>query len=225
MSEANQQGPLPARESVPARVTLPTGELPDPWTTPLDRLDVSDSRLYLQDAWRPYFARLRREDPLHYTPESPFGPYWSVTNQSDIATWKAPRGVLVVPDHRHRRQPEGQYIENFIAMDPPKHESAAQDRAGRGVAAQSGQSGAGDPRPRRRDSRRTAGRQRSVRLGGQGLDRAHHPDARDPVRLPVRRSPQAQLLVGPVHRLTGNHRHRRRLQPEAVQRRLERHGA
>ena len=41
---------------------------------PLDKIDVSDPRLYYDDVWQPYFERLRREDPVHYTPDSPYGP-------------------------------------------------------------------------------------------------------------------------------------------------------
>ena len=33
---------------------------------PLDQFNVADPRLYQDDAWRPYFARLRREAPVHY---------------------------------------------------------------------------------------------------------------------------------------------------------------
>ena len=65
-------------------VALQSGELQDPWETPIDELDVSDSRLYQWDAWRPYFERLRAEDPVHYTKESPFGPYWSITTHRHI---------------------------------------------------------------------------------------------------------------------------------------------
>ena len=59
-------------------------ELPDPYSMPLEDIDVSDTRLYLHNAWRPYFARLREEDPVHYRADSPFGPYWSVTRFEDI---------------------------------------------------------------------------------------------------------------------------------------------
>ena len=62
-----------------ARIALPSGPLPDPTTAPLADIDVSDSRLYQQDLWRPYFERLRRDDPVHYTEDSMFGPYWSIT--------------------------------------------------------------------------------------------------------------------------------------------------
>ena len=33
---------------------------------PLGSIDVSDPSLYEQDTWRPLFARLRREAPVHY---------------------------------------------------------------------------------------------------------------------------------------------------------------
>ena len=38
---------------------------------PLGRIDVSDPKLYQDDVWYPYFARLRCEDPVHYCRESP----------------------------------------------------------------------------------------------------------------------------------------------------------
>ena len=51
---------------------------------PLEEIDVSDPALYMNDTWQAPFARLRREDPVHYCAESPFGPYWSVTRYDDI---------------------------------------------------------------------------------------------------------------------------------------------
>ena len=53
-------------------------------SVPLDAIDVSDPKLYQDDVWQPYFARLRREDPVHYTAQSMYGPYWSVTKYRDI---------------------------------------------------------------------------------------------------------------------------------------------
>jgi hypothetical protein len=32
----------------------------------LTSIDVSDPSLYQQDSWRPLFAKLRRDDPVHY---------------------------------------------------------------------------------------------------------------------------------------------------------------
>src|SRR5207253_1277291 len=51
---------------------------------PLADIDVSDPKLYQDDTWHPLFARLRREDPIHYCRNSAFGPYWSVTRYDDI---------------------------------------------------------------------------------------------------------------------------------------------
>ena len=46
--------------------------------------DVSSPELYRDDAWREHFAMMRREDPVHRHPDSPHGPYWSVTRYADI---------------------------------------------------------------------------------------------------------------------------------------------
>jgi len=87
--------------------------------------DVGDPRLYREDAWRPHFARLRAEDPVHYHPESPYGPYWSVTRYADIlkveldhATYSSSSqlGGIQITD-----QPQGEELPNFIRMDPPRH--------------------------------------------------------------------------------------------------------
>ena len=59
-------------------------QLADPYALPLEVIDVSDPRLLEQDAWRPYFARLRDEAPVHYCADSAFGPYWSITRFDDI---------------------------------------------------------------------------------------------------------------------------------------------
>jgi cytochrome P450 len=91
----------------------------------LDRIDVADPRLYQDDRWGPYFARLRREAPVHYCRESAYGPYWSVTKFKDIMTVEvnheiyssaAELGGIQVED-----QPRNMDRPSFIRMDPPKH--------------------------------------------------------------------------------------------------------
>ena len=88
-------------------------------------IDVSDPRLYQDDIWRPLFARLRREDPVHYCEASPFGPYWSVTRYDDIFAVELDHenysssselGGIQIAD-----QPKGQERVSFIRMDPPRH--------------------------------------------------------------------------------------------------------
>lgn len=98
-------------------------DLPHPLTTPLENIDVSDPRLLEQDAWRPYFARLREEDPVHYQADSPFGPFWSVTRFEDIVAVDSnhqdfsSEPAIVIGD-----MVEDMTVEMFIAMDPPKHD-------------------------------------------------------------------------------------------------------
>ena len=102
---------------------LQSGDFPDPWETPIEEIDPSDSRLFQQDAWRPYFERLRRDDPVHFTAESPFGPYWSMTKFDDIAYVERNHQIFSsFPTIAIGDSPTGEYIENFIAMDPPKHD-------------------------------------------------------------------------------------------------------
>ena len=91
---------------------------------PLESFDVSDPALYQNATWPPYFARLRREDPVHFCPESRFGPYWSVTRYRDImavevdhATYSNELGGIQVID-----QPRDMQRPSFIRMDPPRHD-------------------------------------------------------------------------------------------------------
>lgn len=135
MSDTTTSGPKPSDllrsdEDRPTAV-LQSGDLPDPLTTPIEQIDVSDSRLYQQDAWRPYFDRLRNEDPIHYTAESPFGPYWSITKFKDIMHVESRHDIFSsFPTIAIGDSPDGQYIENFISMDPPKHDQQRMAVAG-----------------------------------------------------------------------------------------------
>lgn len=45
----------------------------DPWSIDLETLDPSHPSLFEHDKFWPYFERLRREDPVHYTPDSMAG--------------------------------------------------------------------------------------------------------------------------------------------------------
>jgi cytochrome P450 len=90
---------------------------------PLASLDVSDPAIYQQDTWRPLFARLRQEAPIHYCANSRYGPYWSVTRYSDIMTveldhaaYSSQLGGIQVED-----QPADMKRGSFIRMDPPRH--------------------------------------------------------------------------------------------------------
>lgn len=88
--------------------------------------DVSRADLWVQNTWRPIFAKLRAEDPVNYCPESIFGPYWSVTRYDDIVAVEADpatfsssweHGGIVIFDMKDT----GVQLRMFIAMDDPEH--------------------------------------------------------------------------------------------------------
>jgi cytochrome P450 len=97
----------------------------DAASTPLDQIDVSDPRLYQDDIWEPYFARLRREAPVHWRENGMYGSFWSITRYDDILDVETRHqefsseamlgGITIIdPPMQHRRP-------SFISMDPPKH--------------------------------------------------------------------------------------------------------
>ncbi len=95
----------------------------DPWSVPLDEINMSDPTLFQTDTLWGYFERLRKEDPVHYCKESMFGPYWSLTKFNDImqvdknhALFSSDPGITL-PDRQ-----EDFKTPNFISMDPPKHD-------------------------------------------------------------------------------------------------------
>ena len=103
------------------------------YSLPLEDLNPAQGSLFQNDAMWPIFERLRAEAPVHYTADSAFGPYWSVTKFDDIvavdtdhATFSSEPGIGLVPkamrtyDYDNTDQPQG--LPMFIAMDPPKHD-------------------------------------------------------------------------------------------------------
>jgi cytochrome P450 len=98
----------------------------DACSIPIDKIDVSNPHLYQDDTWRPYFERLRREDPVHWCESGMYGSYWSVTRYRDIMavdtnhiafSSDALMGGIVLRDvPMDFRRP------SFISMDPPKHD-------------------------------------------------------------------------------------------------------
>jgi len=96
------------------------------YALPLDQINPAQPALFQRDAIWPYFERLRKEDPVHYTAESEFGAYWSVTRYNDIMAVDTNHQVFS-SDSLHggiiiggEPDPDGGSM--FIAMDPPKHD-------------------------------------------------------------------------------------------------------
>jgi cytochrome P450 len=98
----------------------------DAYSLPLERIDVSDPRLYQNDIWYPYFERLRLEDPVHWCQDGMYGSYWSVTKYKDIMhvethhqlySSEARLGGITITDRpaEFRRR-------SFISSDPPYHD-------------------------------------------------------------------------------------------------------
>ena len=97
----------------------------DAKTQSLEDIDPSLPERFRDDVWHEWFARLRKEDPVHYCKDSVNGAYWSVTNHADIKAvdtnhevFSSEAGGIAIVDPL-----EGEKgIENFIAMDPPRHD-------------------------------------------------------------------------------------------------------
>ncbi len=97
------------------------------YTTPLEDFQVADIEHFVTDTHWPWFERLRAEDPVHWCPDSEFGPYWSVTKHHDIIavdgahqvySSSSELGGIAINDaaEPHERS-------SFIGLDPPHHEA------------------------------------------------------------------------------------------------------
>jgi cytochrome P450 len=101
----------------------PQARASNAWTMPLDQIDVSKAELYERGEHWDYFARLRKEDPVHFTPQSDFGPYWSITKFNDIVQVETNHAVFSSKDHIVIGDAPPEFAPPmFIAMDPPIHD-------------------------------------------------------------------------------------------------------
>ena len=57
---------------------------PDPYSVPLESIDMSDPDLHHQGLEHIYFERLRKEAPLHHFDSADYGPFWSLSRYEDI---------------------------------------------------------------------------------------------------------------------------------------------
>ena len=56
----------------------------DVYAIPLAELNPASTQRFQDDTIWPVFERLRREAPVHFTAESEYGPYWSISRWEDI---------------------------------------------------------------------------------------------------------------------------------------------
>ena len=96
---------------------------------PLDKLNPAQAELFSQDAMWAQFERLRRESPVHFTAESEYGPYWSITKYNDIMAVDTNHQVfssadgIVLQSLESKAESAGRPTRpSFIGMDPPKHD-------------------------------------------------------------------------------------------------------
>jgi len=95
----------------------------DPNSVPVADINVANPFLFAHDVHWPWFRRLRDEAPVHYCPDSFFGPYWSVTRYQDIMAVDTAHDVYSSEPTIVIRDPMEDFpLPMFIAMDRPKHD-------------------------------------------------------------------------------------------------------
>ena len=114
------------REKMAEHHLGPHDPTPNAADVDLSPFDLVDPELWRRGAYWDIFKRMRDEDPIHWCPDSPLGPYWSITRYEDImavdidhkrfsSSWEH-GGIVLGP-------PEEDFpLPMFIAMDPPKHD-------------------------------------------------------------------------------------------------------
>ncbi len=113
-------------------------EAGEAYALPLAELNPARTDRFQADTIWPVFERLRREDPVHFTPDSDFGPYWSVTKWNEIMAidtnhedFSSSDGISL-PNRKameaQRKAMESMGVEprrgggaGFITMDEPQH--------------------------------------------------------------------------------------------------------
>jgi cytochrome P450 len=102
----------------------------------LEKLNPAKVDRFSNDSIWPMFERLRREDPVHFTPESEYGPYWSVTKWNDIMAVDTNHeafssadgiGLANLQDVAEQEKILGERRRGgagFITMDEPEHSLA-----------------------------------------------------------------------------------------------------
>jgi cytochrome P450 len=102
------------------------------YATPLAELNPGRPDRFQRDTILPVFDRLRREDPVHFTPESEFGPYWSITRFADIMVvdtnheaFSSADGITLIDleamAEQERVMGARRRGAGFITMDEPEH--------------------------------------------------------------------------------------------------------
>ncbi|HEX4199824.1 MAG TPA: cytochrome P450 [Caulobacteraceae bacterium] len=129
--------------NVAVKVDAAEAAAADAYAVPLAEINPAKASRFQADTIWPYFARLRAEDPVHFTPDSEFGPYWSITKWEDIMAvdtnheaFSSIEGITLgagieaqkmlqkmmgalPPEARRAAAQRG--AASFIGLDPPHH--------------------------------------------------------------------------------------------------------
>ncbi|MGH7009650.1 MAG: cytochrome P450 [Caulobacteraceae bacterium] len=109
------------------------------YEAPLETLNPAWASAFRDDACWPYFERLRAEDPVHWTPDSNYGAFWSITKYNDILAidsnhqaFSSAKGITLNPKpsvlppeafpESSTKRDESDDANSFINMDPPRHD-------------------------------------------------------------------------------------------------------
>jgi cytochrome P450 len=102
------------------------------YAVPLADINPGNVKRFQADTIWPYFERLRREDPVHFTARSEYGPYWSITRWKDIMevdtnneVFSSSQGItlanLEVLAEQEKILGKRRQRGSFITMDEPEH--------------------------------------------------------------------------------------------------------
>ncbi|MEM7092281.1 MAG: cytochrome P450 [Actinomycetota bacterium] len=108
----------------------------------IEEINPLNPHLFQQHRWHEHFARLRREDPVHFNELGSAGRYWSATKWEDVRAvdgdWKTYSSAngITIGSPIGTPVPGGlEGFSSFIAMDPPNQTD--QRKTVRGISAPS----------------------------------------------------------------------------------------
>lgn len=108
----------------------------------LEDINPLNPHLFREHRWHEHFARLRREDPVHFNELGSAGRYWSVTRYEDVRavdsdwkTYSSADGITIGPPVGAPIPESVGNVGSFIAMDPP--DQTTQRKTVRGISAPS----------------------------------------------------------------------------------------
>ena len=102
--------------------------VPDAQELALEDINPLNAHLFSENRWQGHFARLRKEDPVHFNEIPAAGRYWSITKYDDVRavdgdwkTFSSAGGITLGPPVS--ALPAGGLgpVSSFISMDPPRH--------------------------------------------------------------------------------------------------------